>query len=72
DLDGMSARRKFAYACLDWSERRPHIGGALGASLLEYGLARRWMTRDLNSRALYMTRAGKREMLNVFGLNCEE
>src|SRR5262245_36088450 len=28
-------RRRFAYACLDWSERRPHLGGALGAALLE-------------------------------------
>lgn len=29
-----SAKRAFAYACLDWTERRPHLGGALGAALL--------------------------------------
>jgi hypothetical protein len=29
-----AARRAFAYACLDWTERRPHLGGALGAALL--------------------------------------
>ena len=35
DIEATRAlRRRFAYGCLDWSERRPHIGGALGAALL--------------------------------------
>lgn len=57
-------RRRFAYPCLDWSERRPHIGGALGAALLALALKRRWVTRDLDSRALGVTRQGRREMLS--------
>jgi DNA-binding transcriptional ArsR family regulator len=61
-------RRKFAYACLDWSERRPHIGGALGAALLNVALKRKWVVRDLDSRALSITSAGRREMLARLGL----
>jgi DNA-binding transcriptional ArsR family regulator/DNA-binding PadR family transcriptional regulator len=66
-----ATRRRFAYACLDWSERRPHIAGALGAALLSHGLTRRWITRDLDSRALHLTRIGEREMLKEFDLRCD-
>ena len=45
-------RRRFACACLDWSERRPHVGGALGAALLKIALKKKWLTQDLDSRAL--------------------
>jgi DNA-binding transcriptional ArsR family regulator len=70
DIEATRAlRRQFAYACLDWSERRPHIGGALGAALLKTALKRKWVTQDLDSRALALTRFGKRELLNRFSLN---
>lgn len=62
-------RRRFAYACLDWSERRPHIGGALGAALLKIALKRKWVTQDLDSRTLEVTSLGRREMLTRFGLH---
>jgi DNA-binding transcriptional ArsR family regulator len=55
-------RRRFAYACLDWSERRPHIGGALGAALFDVALARRWVRRETDGRALVVTEVGRREM----------
>jgi DNA-binding transcriptional ArsR family regulator len=61
-------RRRFACACLDWSERRPHIGGALGAALLKVALKRKWVLQDLDSRALDVTSLGRREMLDRFGL----
>jgi len=61
-------RRRFAYACVDWSERRPHVGGAVGAALLKVTLKRRWVIQDLESRALTITRVGRREMLIRFGL----
>jgi DNA-binding transcriptional ArsR family regulator len=61
-------RRRFACACLDWSERRPHVGGALGAALLRVALKRRWVIQDLDSRALGVTTRGRREMLTRFGL----
>jgi DNA-binding transcriptional ArsR family regulator len=61
-------RRRFACACLDWSERRPHVGGALGAALLKVALKKRWLTQDLDSRAVGVTSFGRREMLARFGL----
>jgi DNA-binding transcriptional ArsR family regulator len=60
-------RRRFAYACLDWSERRPHVGGALGAALLNVALKRKWVVQDLDSRALGITSLGRREILTRFG-----
>jgi DNA-binding transcriptional ArsR family regulator len=61
-------RRRFACACLDWSERRPHLGGALGAAVLEIALNRKWVVQDLDSRVLGVTSLGRREMLARFGL----
>jgi DNA-binding transcriptional ArsR family regulator len=62
-------RRRFAFACLDWSERRSHLGGALGAALLKLALEKRWVTQDLDSRALSVTSLGHREMQARFGLS---
>ena len=61
-------RRRFAYACLDWSERRPHLGGALGAALLKVALKRKWVVQDLDSRALGVTGLGRRELSSRFGI----
>ena len=62
-------RRRFAYACLDWSERRPHMGGGLAAALLNLVLKRKWLIRDLDSRALGVTKTGRRELLTRFGIS---
>ncbi|HZZ39530.1 MAG TPA: helix-turn-helix transcriptional regulator [Acidobacteriaceae bacterium] len=70
DLEPIRAqRRRFAYGCLDWSERRPHLGGALGAALLTHALARRWVARELDSRALRLTAHGRHELHARFGLS---
>jgi len=61
-------RRRFAYPCLDWSERRPHVGGALGAALLALAIRKTWVVRDLDSRALDVTPLGARELRRHFGL----
>jgi DNA-binding transcriptional ArsR family regulator len=63
-----SLRRRFACGCLDWSERRPHVGGALGAALLKVALKKKWVVQDLDSRALRVTSFGRREMLTRFGI----
>jgi DNA-binding transcriptional ArsR family regulator len=69
DVDGIRGlRRRFAYACVDWSERRPHLGGALGAAVLNTALKGKWLVQDLDSRALSVTSFGRREMLHRFGL----
>jgi DNA-binding transcriptional ArsR family regulator len=61
-------RRQFASACLDWSERRPHLGGALGAAVLRVALKNKWVLRDLDSRILAITRSGRREIMARFGV----
>jgi len=60
--------RRFAFPCLDWSERRSHLGGALGAALLKLAIRKRWVTQELDSRALSVTSLGRREMRARFGL----
>ncbi len=64
----LGLRRRFASPCLDWSERRPHLGGALGAALLTLALKKKWVSPDLDSRALTITTRGGREMFTHFGL----
>lgn len=72
DLDATRAlRRRFAFACLDWSERRPHLGGALAAALLSFALKKKWVTRDLEMRALTLTSTGRREVRARLGLAAE-
>lgn len=61
-------RRMFASLCLDWSERRHHLGGALGAALLTLCLERKWLHREPGSRAVRASAAGKRELEQLFGL----
>jgi DNA-binding transcriptional ArsR family regulator len=63
-----SLRRRFAYACVDWSERRPHIGGALGHAILKVALKHEWFVQDLDSRALTLTARGRHQIQARFGL----
>jgi DNA-binding transcriptional ArsR family regulator len=69
DVEEMrTQRRRFAFGCLDWSERRPHVGGALGAALLNLALRKKWVTRELDSRGLAVTGLGRRELRARFGV----
>jgi DNA-binding transcriptional ArsR family regulator len=52
------SRRAFARACVDLTQRRPHIGGALGTALLDMYLARGWILRMRRSRAVTITPKG--------------
>lgn len=54
------SKRHLARRCLDWTERRPHVGGALGAALLDRFLADGWLARSRGTRALRVTLKGKR------------
>ena len=53
-------RRRFACTCPDWSERRPHLGGALGAALLDSWSAHGWVERTDRPRILRVTPTGHR------------
>ena len=63
------SRRRFACSCLDWSERRPHLAGALGAALMALLIKDGWVAPDLDSRALGVTADGKRRFKRVFDLD---
>jgi DNA-binding transcriptional ArsR family regulator len=56
------AQRRFAYACLDWSERRDHLGGQLADELYSHFTARGWLRRT-QGRAVELTAAGRCELL---------
>ncbi|WP_322054173.1 ArsR/SmtB family transcription factor [Paraburkholderia bannensis] len=61
DLGALRARRRrFACTCLDWSERRAHLGGALGAALLERFTSNGWVERTSRPRVLRITPLGQR------------
>jgi len=73
-LDGLgvdlaAARRSgrlFCRPCLDWSERRPHIGGAIGAALCRACMDQGWMRRMEGTRAVAITPAGQLALARAF------
>ena len=72
DCDGLQqGRRKFAPRCLDWSERRPHIAGALGAALARRMLALGLIARLDSTRALTVTPAGCAYLKNTLDIAWE-
>jgi DNA-binding transcriptional ArsR family regulator len=62
-------RRIFCRPCLDWTERRPHLGGAIGAALANRCFELKWIEHLRDSRALSITPAGRRGLLQVFSLS---
>ncbi|HTH98961.1 MAG TPA: helix-turn-helix transcriptional regulator [Stellaceae bacterium] len=68
NLAGWPARRVFCRPCLDWSERRPHLAGVVGAALFGHALDRGWLRRIRDSRALQVTDAGRDGFGQAFGL----
>ncbi len=61
-------RRAFARACMDWSERRPHVAGALGAALAARCIELEWVKRDSGSRTIDITEAGYQGLRDTFGV----
>lgn len=61
-------RRVFARQCLDWSERRPHLGGALGAALCERFLQKGWIKRTRVPRQIVVLDAGKSALKRLLGI----
>lgn len=62
-------RRLFCRPCVDWTERRPHIGGAVGAALASRLFELKWIERVHNSRVLMITPAGRRGLHETFALS---
>jgi len=67
DLDDLKRkRRSFSHACLDWSERRYHIAGALGQGILAHFLSLGWVTRVPSIRAIKVTEKGRAGFKEIF------
>ncbi len=64
-------RRAFAGQCLDWTQRRPHLAGALGAAIADQLFELRWLKRIPNSRALAITPSGAQQLRTQFALDLE-
>lgn len=62
DADAATRGERYAYACLDWSERRDHLAGPLATALLDRFVAKRWLVRIDDTRALRLTPEGKRRL----------
>ncbi|MES0198911.1 winged helix-turn-helix domain-containing protein [Mesorhizobium sp. M0011] len=59
-------RRPVCRACLDWSVRRSHLAGTLGAAILDKILAEKWARREKDSRAVIFSPPGKQAFERVF------
>jgi DNA-binding transcriptional ArsR family regulator len=68
DLDAGRGAQIYCRPCLDWSERRLHIGGAFGAALAARCFALNWIRRNPESRAVSVTPAGERGFRERFGV----
>lgn len=69
DVDALSqGRRPLCRTCLDWSVRRHHLGGAVGAALLERCFALRWAKREKGSRVVTFSPAGEDALRRAFGV----
>ncbi len=65
------SKRVFCRPCLDWSERRPHIAGRLGAALCARCLDLGWIVRQRDTRAVAITPAGREGFARSFGVSAE-
>lgn len=68
DIDALTEqRRPLARSCLDWSARRPHLGGAVGAELLRHIFSKGWARRAKDSRVVTFSAAGEAALRSRFG-----
>jgi len=65
-------RRRFAGACLDWTQRRPHLNGALGAAVTTRLLDLGWIQRGSSPRAVRVTQPGRDGLAAAFGWSMED
>lgn len=63
------SRRVYCRSCLDWSERRPHIAGHVGAQIASFCFEKKWLARKAATRALTITAQGVQMLPSAFGLD---
>lgn len=67
-----ASRRPLVRPCLDWTERRPHLGGAAGAAVCDCFLARGWITRIGTGRAVRVSPAGELALRQLCGIDAAD
>ena len=67
-----STRRHYSRLCLDWTERRPHIAGAVGAAITKRCFDLGWLERMNGSHAVTVTPLGRRGFRKTFGIDASE
>lgn len=70
--DFVGNRRPMTRQCLDWSERRPHLAGQLGATFLEKALQRKWFEKIQFSRELSVTSKGRQEIYKLLNITLKQ
>jgi DNA-binding transcriptional ArsR family regulator len=64
----LRGRRPLVRACLDWSERVPHLAGQLGAAIASVAFAERWIVRARDSRVVRVTARGRNALIRELGV----
>jgi hypothetical protein len=59
-------RRPLCRTCVDWSERRHHLGGAVGAEVLAHAVTEGWAVRETRSRAVSFSRLGEKSFVRWY------
>ncbi|MDB5134449.1 MAG: winged helix-turn-helix transcriptional regulator [Mucilaginibacter sp.] len=62
-------KRKYAYACLDWTEKMPHLAGTLGAAVCYAMMEQKWIARNEEKRVVIITDAGKNALKQIINLD---
>jgi len=69
DLSNITAsHRKYAYACLDWTEKKPHLAGTLGAAVYHAMTEQKWIARHEEKRVITITDSGKKALKEIIDL----
>jgi len=63
------SRRKYIYACLDWTEKKPHLAGSVGAALCHAMMEQKWVVRNEEKRVLRVTDAGRAALKEIIDLD---
>lgn len=72
DVEALAAgRRPVCKSCLDWSQRRSHLAGSLGAALLARLIERKWARREPAGRAIVFAPGGQAAFAAAFGIRAE-
>lgn len=61
--------RKYAYACLDWTEKKPHLAGTLGAAVYRALTDQKWIVKHEEKRVITITDSGKKALKDIIDLN---